>query len=517
MPDIQKYSLGQPVPSSPHAVVSNIPTMEDVCAYEEKDPRVVQAMQQGYPRFVRHHWVQALTKAVLESLKLECVFAVLVYRSQDLLEALHTLDPNIQSKAIASDLFGTEVYLLFVDVNCVDSIKQLKAFVQHSGIEISSRNAEAGLKWMGLLSGGQGVGEGKGDSKSTIEIEALRQEVALGIHRELGTHVPGDVRLTASGMNAFYSGFRAIQTIQAPKGRNQWIQVGWLYVDSGSILNKYLTDEESLELVYDPSDTEAIIRKIKLAGEALSALVIECPTNPFCQIADLKRIAEAVWSVGGLMLVDPSVASIYNIDCLPYADVLVCSLTKYAGYTGDVLAGLVALNAEGKAYDLLSDSVERLYAPLYNLDVRRLSEVFKHAGSRVAEMNANCQHLARFLKAQPKVKKIYSVSENNMDVGRDYLKSEDALGSIISIELQDSCSVEAFYNRLQVVKGPSFGAEFTIVCPYFYLAHYTLVLDKSPSGVLNQLGIDRNLIRISVGCEPVDALIQAFSEALQLA
>ena len=129
------------------------------------------------------------------------------------------------------------------------------------------------------------------------------------------------------------------------------------------------------------------------------------PDQSFCQIADLKRIAEAVWSVGGLMLVDPSVASIYNIDCLPYADVLVCSLTKYAGYTGDVLAGLVALNAEGKAYDLLSDSVERLYAPLYNLDVRRLSEVFKHAGSRVAEMNANCQHLARFLKAQPKVKK----------------------------------------------------------------------------------------------------------------
>ena len=71
MPDIQKYSLGQPVPYSPHAVVSNIPTMEDVCAYEEKDPRVVLAMQQGYPRFVRHHWVQALTKAVLESLNLD--------------------------------------------------------------------------------------------------------------------------------------------------------------------------------------------------------------------------------------------------------------------------------------------------------------------------------------------------------------------------------------------------------------------------------------------------------------
>ena len=43
----QKYALGEPVPNNPHAVVSNVPTLEDVCAYEEKADYVVSAMKAG--------------------------------------------------------------------------------------------------------------------------------------------------------------------------------------------------------------------------------------------------------------------------------------------------------------------------------------------------------------------------------------------------------------------------------------------------------------------------------------
>ena len=111
-----------------------------------------------------------------------------------------------------------------------------------------------------------------------------------------------------------------------------------------------------------------------------------------------------------------------------------------------------------------------------------------------------------------KVKKVFAVQENAHR--KKYLKHEQAFGSIISIELYES--IEIFYDAIQFVKGPSFGTQFTIICPYFYLAHYDLVQDKSASGLLNQLGIDRNLIRISVGCEPIDETIAEFSRVLDL-
>ena len=74
--------------------------------------------------------------------------------------------------------------------------------------------------------------------------------------------------------------------------------------------------------------------------------------------------------------------------------------------------------------------------------------------------------------------------------------------------------MEVFYDRVQLVKGPSFGTDFTIVCPYFYLAHYDLVMDTSPNNLCDRLGMDRNLIRISVGCEPIEELLGAFASGI---
>ena len=116
-----------------------------------------------------------------------------------------------------------------------------------------------------------------------------------------------------------------------------------------------------------------------------------------------------------------------------------------------------------------------------------------------------------FLKAHPKVKKY---SQCRRIHRKKYLKHEQTIGSIISIELYES--IEPFYDEIQFVKGPSFGTQFTIICPYFYLAHYDLVQDKSASGIMNQLGMDRNLIRISVGCEPIKDIITEFSRVLDL-
>jgi cystathionine gamma-synthase len=64
------------------------------------------------------------------------------------------------------------------------------------------------------------------------------------------------------------------------------------------------------------------------------------------------------------------------------------------------------------------------------------------------------------------------------------------------------------------MKGPSFGTEFTLVCPFMYLAHYELVTTDEGRNFLRSIGIDPDLIRISVGTEPIADIIEVFEEAL---
>ena len=503
----QKYDLGEPVPNNPHAVVSNVPTLADVCAYEEHADYVVSAMKQGYPRFVQHAWVNQLIDSVVERLALEVSYAVLLHKNAQVQSFVKNLDERIHCRSLSGEEIGVPMDLVYLNASEGDQssvICALKLFIQHTGCLISSRMAEKALNYLGKL-------ESSGVEIEQALIDRARREAHERVADLSSVKSMDSVLLTTSGMNAFYSAFKAMQTTQLARGRTQWLQLGWVYVDSGSILQKYLSPEETLSMHYDILDTKAIVAKIEAMGDALSVVVLECPTNPFCQIADLKVIAECVHRNGGLLLIDPSIVSLYNIDCLPYADVLVTSLTKYTAHTGDIMAGAIIFNEASSDYLALKKQGLKYALPLYDLDLLALNTTLQSAESYVQTMNSNCRQLAEFLKSHPKVKKVFAVQESTHH--KKYLKHEQAYGSIISIELYET--IERFYDPIQFVKGPSFGTQFTIICPYFYLAHYELVQDTSAAGVLNHLGIDRNLIRISVGCEPIETIIAEFSRVLE--
>ena len=78
MSSLRHFSLGEPCPASPHAVVSSLPTMADVHAYEQHEPRVVKALESGYPRFVEHTFIKELICFYLNRDGLEGYGAVLI-------------------------------------------------------------------------------------------------------------------------------------------------------------------------------------------------------------------------------------------------------------------------------------------------------------------------------------------------------------------------------------------------------------------------------------------------------
>ena len=469
--------------------------MADVCGYEEGDPRVLDAMRSGYPRFVVHAYVRELIEYYLEREALAGRSGVLVPSRRAAQDLVDYTGGRGLSLPVEDGL-----YLVHYNGADADLAERVRKYVQHVGCGVSSRRAEDLLLGYGKLQ--QVHSEASFQGNSQVEVERRFAELC-------GCRT-SDVLICASGMAAFYAAFRAVQDFQRSRGRKRWLQLGWLYLDSGCVLKEFLDDDETLEYCYDVNDCDALVRKIAEAGESIAGVVVECPTNPLVQVCDLKRVAEAVRTVGGVLLVDPTIASVYNMDVLRYADILVSSLTKYACYVGDVMIGALALNPDSPFYGDLVLRAASFHVPPYRRDLARLAHEMQDAPRIVARLNENAGRLAEFLRGHPAVGKVHFSSHSAYFP--DVAKAPAAVGAMISIELNGP--IEPFYDSIRAMKGPSFGTEFTLLSPFMYLAHYDLVTTESGRSFLREVGLDPELIRISVGLEPYAQIEAAFAAAL---
>lgn len=470
--------------------------MADVCGYEEQDPRVLDAMELGYPRFVVHAFIERLIHFYLEREGLAGRSAVLIAgrrAADDLIEWAGGPLNKIE--------VDDAVYLLVVSSADDALARKVGKFVQHTGCGISSRQAEDLLLQHGLL-------------ESRFEESAFAGNAGVHVEQRLAEQIgcrTDDVLVCSSGMNAFYAGFRAVQEFQQGRGRTGWIQLGWLYLDSGCVLKEFLDDGETLECVYDIDDVDAVLAKIASYGDKLSAVVVECPSNPLIRVCEVHRIADAVRAQGGVMMIDPTIASIYNVEVLPCADLLVTSLTKYASIEGDVMIGALALNQASPYYGDLVLRTSSFHVPPYRRDLGRLAAQIDSAPAAIERMNASAEKLCAFLEQHPAVRRVHSASySKHIEAIR---KGEGSGCAVISIELNGD--LELFYDAVRCMKGPSFGTRFTLLCPFMYLAHYDLVTSEEGRAFLADVGIDPDLIRISVGTEPYEAIEAVFAEALE--
>ena len=147
-------------------------------------------------------------------------------------------------------------------------------------------------------------------------------------------------------MNALYAAFRAISTLQAPRGRTAWVQLGWLYLDSIALLKKFTPEPARDYLRHgDVTDLAGLERLLTAHGPRIAGMIIEAPTNPLIQTPDVAAVALLARRHGIRLILDPAISSPFNVDLLPHADLVAQSLTKYTAHEGDVIAGTVVVNA----------------------------------------------------------------------------------------------------------------------------------------------------------------------------
>jgi len=508
MPDFSPLPLGSRIPGSPHAVSCSLPTMRDVIGYEEKDAVICSQIDSGYPRFVVHPFVRRLAATIAreENIAGRAVWLTSSGRMAEAL-AIHLGRPDAQVFA-RGDIHGLS------HQSDRDVERRARVFLQNVGGIFSSRHAEDALVARGVLASPAAEQLFDGDAAAEVRRELRR---AYAPARAEARYAPGDRDLffAPTGMNAVYAAFRAVSELQAARGRTMWVQLGWLYLDTIAIL-KTLTPDRARDYVcvHDVTDLAALERVLAQHGPRVAGIVTEVPTNPLIQTADVAAITSLARAHGARVVLDPTIASPFNLDVLLHADVVVNSLTKYAANQGDLMAGAVVINPDAADAEALRAAVARHVEPIYARDLARLAAEIGEYASVIARVNATTPRVVAFLEAHPAVRDVFWSLRAGTRAGYLALaRTPESVGGVISFTLH--VPLERFYDRVRIPKGPSFGMSNSLLCPYLYLAHYDLLSTAAGRAELAAHGLDPELVRLSIGLEPPEAIIAALDEALR--
>jgi cystathionine gamma-synthase len=523
--------LGQRIPGSVHSVSCSLPTMRAVTGYEEKNPDITRQLTSGYPRFLVHPFARQLAEKhqqagrtlwLTSSARMAGELAqYLGAHSASSGQAGFLLRQGYGGQAgqahstgsSGSPQAGQAAAQIFAagDLNGVshpesaELAARAKAFLQNVGGFLSSREAEDHLVRLGVLPAAAPETHFAGDAAAEVK-------------RHLRPAFPGvddtDFFLASSGMNAVYASFRALAELQAGYGRTIWIQLGWLYLDTIAILKKFTATPGDYLYLHDVFDRAVIERLFTEHGRRIAGIVTEVPTNPLIQTPDLPWLAALARRHSIALILDPTVASAFNVNLVPYADIVTTSLTKYAASEGDVIAGVAVVNPASPHAARLRTKLTTLLEPVYPRDLARLAAQIGKTEALLARVHDNVPRVVAFLESHPAVRDVFWARRAESRVNFDRMaRAPGAVGAMISFTLRGP--LEKFYDRLRLPKGPSFGMTTTLICPFMFLAHYDLVTSEAGRAELAASGLDPNLLRLSVGTEPVEDIIAALAEALE--
>lgn len=240
---------------------------------------------------------------------------------------------------------------------------------------------------------------------------------------------------------------------------------------------------------------------------------IETPTNPMLGITDIERVAALARAHGAMTIADNTWATPYNQTPLTRGvDVVVHSATKYLGGHHDVTAGIITGSAEfikraKRQVRILGTTIDPFGAWLV---IRGLATL----ALRLERQNGSAQRLAEFLAAHPKVSKVYYPglpSHPGHEIAKRQMRG---FGGMLSFEVKGGYGpgVRAFEALQVCTRATSLGGISTLVS---HPAGISSV--QMPKEVREASGIAEGLIRVSVGIEDPDDLLEDFEQALRLA
>lgn len=315
---------------------------------------------------------------------------------------------------------------------------------------------------------------------------------------------------------AFASGLAAIATVLelVPAG-SHIVSGDDVYGGSFRLFDKVRRQSAGLSFSYvDLGDPTRLLAALT---PQTRLIWLESPTNPLLKLADLAAIAAIARERGILTATDNTFASPYNQRPLELGiDIVVHSATKYLNGHSDVIGGVAVVGtAEHLApvrerLGFLQNAVGGIASPFDSfLALRGL----KTLALRVERHNQNALELARWLEAQPKVRRVhYPGLESHPQHALARRQQPGGFGGMISVELAtDLAGAKRFLEAVQVFTlAESLGGVESLIEHPAIMTHATI-----PAATRAELGIGDALVRLSVGVEDVEDLREDLAQALE--
>ncbi|KAF0821082.1 MULTISPECIES: bifunctional cystathionine gamma-lyase/homocysteine desulfhydrase [unclassified Cytobacillus] len=280
-----------------------------------------------------------------------------------------------------------------------------------------------------------------------------------------------------------------------------------VYGGSYRLVTKVLTKYNVDVSFVDTSDLAAVEAAIQ---ENTKAIYVETPTNPLLKITDLAGISKLAKSKNLLMIVDNTFSTPYWQNPIELgADIVLHSATKYIGGHSDVVAGLVVVNSEQLAADMhfIQNSIGAVLGPQ---DSWLLIRGIRTLAIRMEEIEENAKRVAGFLADHPQVSKVYYPGFKDHKGHEIHSKQARGFGGMISFDAGSGEKAEEVLKKVTYFTlAESLGAVESLISLPAKMTHASIPRERRL-----ELGITDGLIRISVGLEDAEDLIEDLQSAL---
>jgi cystathionine gamma-synthase len=276
----------------------------------------------------------------------------------------------------------------------------------------------------------------------------------------------------------------------------------------GSVrLFSILSARFGLRVDYIDTNDQGLLRRT--IGPRTRAVFIETPSNPMMNITDLRAVRETVGPDLTVIVDNTFLTPILQRPLSLGADIVLHSGTKYLGGHNDTLSGFV-VTSDPKVAERLRFLTKTVGTGLSPFDSFLVIRGLKTLHLRVARSEENAMAAASFLSGHPKVRKVHYPGLPGHPGHEISKRQSSGFGSMISFEVDSEATARRALERVAMILfAESLGGTETLLT-YPILQTHTEV----PEGQREALGINDRLLRLSVGIEGLEDIIQDLSHAL---
>lgn len=308
---------------------------------------------------------------------------------------------------------------------------------------------------------------------------------------------------TSTGMSAVSTTLLGLM-----KAGDHFISSNCIYGGSVAVISKVIT-EYGIGVDYIAiNDYDAFRKAFK---PNTKVVYIETPANPTLELIDIKKVAEITHEYGAVLVVDNTFMTPYLQKPITLgADVAVYSATKYINGHGDVVGGIITGKKE--YIDVINNPhLLNLGGTGSPFDSWLVARGLKTLGLRMDKHCSNAMTVAEYLKAHPKVEVVHYPGLKSFPQHELAKEQMDDFGGIISFEVKGGFNAgKNLLNNLGFISlAVSLGGVDSLIQHPASMTHAAVPEEERLKG-----GITNGLVRISVGIEDVEDIIEDLEKGL---